>query len=333
MDPFTTKQQGKFAAPQALEAAIRVLRENAQQCRRPFVPEEFSGCVIFQDGIHGFKFALLATDTCPFGPGAPPPDRRPAAKSRSAAVGGHDEVGEERSGGIAFSELRKPQGEVPDEARGKHDKGGAHQGPRDRARTTNEDDDDELHRQQQIPRLRDQAAEERRQQRPCYSGIERGDGERLRLSPRFGDPHDLGSDDGSWFGVHLVKQGKAYYLLLFLVIVFALLAKNMMRTRMGRSWASIRDRDIAAEIMGVAEAKGKTQGEPPAVVIGGLDSIVGAIVGGLIVGLVEVFVGSYAGGVSWLGIGFAGVVPWLLMMAVLLVKPYGIFGTEEVRRV
>ncbi len=71
----------------------------------------------------------------------------------------------------------------------------------------------------------------------------------------------------------------------------------------------------------------------PAVVIGGLDSIVGAIVGGLIVGLVEVFVASYASGVSWLGIGFAGVVPWLLMMAVLLVKPYGIFGTEEVRRV
>jgi len=71
----------------------------------------------------------------------------------------------------------------------------------------------------------------------------------------------------------------------------------------------------------------------PAVVIGGLDSIVGAIVGGLFVGLVEVFVASYAGGVSWLGIGFAAIVPWLLMMAVLLVKPYGIFGTEEVRRV
>ena len=65
--------------------------------------------------------------------------------------------------------------------------------------------------------------------------------------------------DGSWFGFDLVKQGKAYYLLLFLVIVFALFAKNMMRSRVGRSWASIRDRDIAAEIMGVAEAKGKTQ--------------------------------------------------------------------------
>lgn len=67
------------------------------------------------------------------------------------------------------------------------------------------------------------------------------------------------AEDGQWFGVDMVKQGKAYYLLLFLVIVFALLAKNMMRTKVGRSWASIRDRDIAAEIMGVAEAKGKTQ--------------------------------------------------------------------------
>jgi branched-chain amino acid transport system permease protein len=73
------------------------------------------------------------------------------------------------------------------------------------------------------------------------------------------DPLISFTDDGTWFGFDLVKQGKAYYLLLFLVIVFAVLAKNMMRTRVGRSWASIRDRDIAAEIMGVAEAKGKTQ--------------------------------------------------------------------------
>ena len=71
----------------------------------------------------------------------------------------------------------------------------------------------------------------------------------------------------------------------------------------------------------------------PAVVIGGLDSIVGAIVGGVLVGLVEVFVGSYLGGFSMLGLGFSAVVPWLLMMVVLLVKPYGIFGTKEVRRV
>jgi branched-chain amino acid transport system permease protein len=70
----------------------------------------------------------------------------------------------------------------------------------------------------------------------------------------------------------------------------------------------------------------------PAVVIGGLDSIVGAIVGGLLVGLAEVLAGTYLN-VGWLGQGFNGIVPWLLMMAVLLVKPYGLFGTAEIRRV
>ncbi len=71
----------------------------------------------------------------------------------------------------------------------------------------------------------------------------------------------------------------------------------------------------------------------PAVVIGGLDSIPGAIVGGMLVGSAEVFVGSYLSSVSWLGTGFSGIVPWLLMMIVLVIKPYGILGTEEVRRV
>jgi branched-chain amino acid transport system permease protein len=71
----------------------------------------------------------------------------------------------------------------------------------------------------------------------------------------------------------------------------------------------------------------------PAVIIGGLDSIVGAIVGGLLVGVVEVFAGTYLSSVSWLGTGFSGIVPWLAMMVVLLVRPYGLFGTEEIRRV
>jgi branched-chain amino acid transport system permease protein len=70
----------------------------------------------------------------------------------------------------------------------------------------------------------------------------------------------------------------------------------------------------------------------PAVVIGGLDSIVGAIVGGMLVGMVEVFAGTYLTQ-SWLGAGFSGIVGWLFMMVVLLVKPYGLFGTEEIRRV
>jgi branched-chain amino acid transport system permease protein len=71
----------------------------------------------------------------------------------------------------------------------------------------------------------------------------------------------------------------------------------------------------------------------PAIIIGGLDSIKGAVIGGLLVGVAEVVAGAYLGGVSWLGIGFGGIVPWLLMMVVLLVRPYGLFGTEEIRRV
>ena len=54
-------------------------------------------------------------------------------------------------------------------------------------------------------------------------------------------------------------ESKTYFFLFGCVIVVALLAKNLMRTRIGRSWAAIRDRDIAAEVMGVNEVKGKTQ--------------------------------------------------------------------------
>lgn len=71
----------------------------------------------------------------------------------------------------------------------------------------------------------------------------------------------------------------------------------------------------------------------PAVIVGGLDSITGAIVGGLIIGVAEIAVGVYLATWTWLGAGFSGIVPWLVMMVVLLVKPYGLFGTEEIRRV
>lgn len=74
----------------------------------------------------------------------------------------------------------------------------------------------------------------------------------------------------------------------------------------------------------------------PVVVVGGLDSIAGALVGALIVAMAEVFAGTYQPQVealSFLGRGFSQVVPYLVMFLVLLVKPYGLFGTEEVERV
>jgi len=70
----------------------------------------------------------------------------------------------------------------------------------------------------------------------------------------------------------------------------------------------------------------------PAIIIGGLDSVVGAIVGGLLVGFAESASSAYITA-DFLGVGFAGIVPYLLMLVVLIVRPYGLFGTEEIRRV
>jgi branched-chain amino acid transport system permease protein len=55
------------------------------------------------------------------------------------------------------------------------------------------------------------------------------------------------------------------------------------------------------------------------------------VVGGLIIGLAQ----AYSTLLPWdfLGTGFGGVVPYLVMLIVLLIKPYGLFGTEEIRRV
>jgi branched-chain amino acid transport system permease protein len=52
------------------------------------------------------------------------------------------------------------------------------------------------------------------------------------------------------------------------------------------------------------------------------------------VGLAQVFAGVYMeANFDFLGAGFATIVPYLLMMVVLLIKPYGLFGTVEIRRV
>jgi branched-chain amino acid transport system permease protein len=72
----------------------------------------------------------------------------------------------------------------------------------------------------------------------------------------------------------------------------------------------------------------------PAVILGGLDSIKGAIVGGFIIGALEVLAAVYLGPYSdTLGIGFQSVVPYAVMLVGLLIRPYGLFGTPEVRRV
>jgi branched-chain amino acid transport system permease protein len=64
--------------------------------------------------------------------------------------------------------------------------------------------------------------------------------------------------NGHWLWFDVNRNQKTYFLLLALLAVFALAAANLARSRTGRSWAAIRDRDVAAEIMGVAEFRAKT---------------------------------------------------------------------------
>ncbi len=73
-----------------------------------------------------------------------------------------------------------------------------------------------------------------------------------------------------------------------------------------------------------------------AVILGGLDSIPGAILGGLMVGVVETIVGGYIEAyVRVFGHplhGFKEVTAYLVILLVLMVRPYGLFGTEHIER-
>ena len=70
------------------------------------------------------------------------------------------------------------------------------------------------------------------------------------------------------------------------------------------------------------------------VILGGLDSLVGALVAGLFVGIVQSAVAQFQQYFpSWVGPNVAAISPYVLMMIALLVRPYGFFGTREVERV
>jgi branched-chain amino acid transport system permease protein len=71
----------------------------------------------------------------------------------------------------------------------------------------------------------------------------------------------------------------------------------------------------------------------PAAVVGGLDSLKGAVVGGLIIGLSVAFVTGYQDKLDFLGRGLSQVVPYIVLFAVLLWRPSGLFGAREVSRV
>ena len=65
----------------------------------------------------------------------------------------------------------------------------------------------------------------------------------------------------------------------------------------------------------------------PVVILGGLDSVGGAIVGGAVIGLLEAYLGGYVGH------GLNSIGPFLLLLVVLMIRPYGLFGKPIIERV
>jgi branched-chain amino acid transport system permease protein len=69
----------------------------------------------------------------------------------------------------------------------------------------------------------------------------------------------------------------------------------------------------------------------PVIILGGLESPLGAVLGGLFVGIVQQF--AVVRVPDGFGSGFHEVVPYLLMLAIMLVRPEGLFGTKKIRRI
>nr|MDP2192196.1 branched-chain amino acid ABC transporter permease [Rhodoferax sp.] len=69
----------------------------------------------------------------------------------------------------------------------------------------------------------------------------------------------------------------------------------------------------------------------PAAILGGMDSIGGVVIGGLIIGAAEALAGGYLD--PYLGGGTKEVVGYVVLLLILMVRPYGLFGTPEIRKV
>ncbi len=91
----------------------------------------------------------------------------------------------------------------------------------------------------------------------------------------------------------------------------------------GIIWGSMLGVDIQLALVGLKVF--------PVVILGGLDSIGGALIGGLIVGIVESLAAGYLD--PYVGGGTKDFAPYVLMIIVLMVRPYGMFGRRQIERV
>jgi branched-chain amino acid transport system permease protein len=91
----------------------------------------------------------------------------------------------------------------------------------------------------------------------------------------------------------------------------------------GLAWGALLGVDVHLALIGLKVF--------PVVILGGLDSILGAIVGGLIIGVVENLAAGYLD--PLVGGGTKDFAPYVLMILMLMVRPYGIFGKARIERV
>ena len=69
----------------------------------------------------------------------------------------------------------------------------------------------------------------------------------------------------------------------------------------------------------------------PVVILGGLDSVAGAIIGGFLIGIIQNIAGGYLD--PLVGGGLKEVVPFIIVLLILMIKPHGLFGSKGIERV
>lgn len=171
--------------------------------------------------------------------------------------------------------------------------------------------------------------------------------------------------DGPWVGIEWSRELRLYYLSIAVLVLMGIAARNIARSRIGRSFTAVRDRDVAAELMGVSLSRTKALAfalssfyagvagallvtitsfvEPTSfnllasieylamIIIGGLATISGAIIGAAFIVLVPRLLESLVPGLPILGELFSPteiqvMLNGLLIVAFVVLEPRGIVG-------
>lgn len=131
-----------------------------------------------------------------------------------------------------------------------------------------------------------------------------GVGRRAAEAKIFG--YEFGTD-GEMFGIFLKTEQKFYFFGLLVLLIMGFLAKNLVRSRIGRAFAAVRDRDIAAEIIGVSLTRYK-----------------------MIAFAISSFYAGIAGALIWMFIGFVEPTSFNLLLSIKYVAMVLIGGVATI---